>query len=184
MTDAGPVTNLQEYSVSDLAFAIKRSVENSFGRMRLRGEISSLSRPRSGHIYMDLKDADAVIAGVCWKTTAGRLKVTPEDGMEVIITGKITTYPKSSKYQIVIEALEMAGEGALLKLLEERKRRLGAEGLFNEDRKVDPPFLPEVIGVVTSPSGAVIRDILHRLADRFPPARFDLAGESPGRRCG
>ncbi len=168
MTDAGPVTNLQEYSVSDLAFAIKRSVENSFGRMRLRGEISSLSRPRSGHIYMDLKDADAVIAGVCWKTTAGRLKVTPEDGMEVIVTGKITTYPKSSKYQIVIEALEMAGEGALLKLLEERKRRLGAEGLFNEDRKVDPPFLPEVIGVVTSPSGAVIRDILHRLADRFP----------------
>ena len=168
MTDAGPVTNLQEYSVSELAFAIKRSIEDGFGRVRLRGEISGLSRPRSGHVYMDLKDADAVLAGICWKGVAGRLSVVPEEGMEVIVTGKITAYPKGSKYQIIIEAMEMAGEGALLKLLEDRKRKLGAEGLFDEDRKVDPPYLPDVIGVVTSPSGAVIRDILHRLADRFP----------------
>jgi exodeoxyribonuclease VII large subunit len=168
MTDADSVTNLQEYSVSELAFAIKRSIEDGFGRVRLRGEISGLSRPRSGHLYMDLKDTDAVLAGVCWKGVAERLGLVPEDGMEVIVTGKITAYPKGSKYQIVIEAMEMAGEGALLKLLEDRKRKLGAEGLFDENRKVDPPYLPEVIGVVTSPSGAVIRDILHRLADRFP----------------
>jgi exodeoxyribonuclease VII large subunit len=168
MSDAVPVTNLQEYSVSELAFAIKRSIEDGFGRVRLRGEISGLSRPRSGHLYMDLKDTDAVLAGVCWKGVAGRLGVVPEEGMEVIVTGKITAYPKGSKYQIVIEAMEMAGEGALLKLLEDRKRKLGAEGLFDEDSKVEPPYLPEVIGVVTSPSGAVIRDILHRLADRFP----------------
>lgn len=168
MADADPVSNLPEYSVSELAFAIKRSIEDGFGRVRLRGEISGLSRPRSGHVYMDLKDTDAVIAGVCWKGTVSRLGLTPEDGMEVIVTGKITSYPKGSKYQVVIEAMELAGEGALLKLLEDRKRKLGAEGLFDEDRKVDPPYLPEVIGVVTSPSGAVIRDILHRVADRFP----------------
>ena len=168
MTDAGSVTNLQEYSVSELAFAIKRSIEDGFGRVRLRGEISGLSRPRSGHLYMDLKDTDAVLAGVCWKGVVERLGIVPEEGMEVIVTGKITAYPKGSKYQIVIEAMKMAGEGALLKLLEDRKRKLGAEGLFDEDRKVDLPYLPEVIGVVTSPSGAVIRDILHRLADRFP----------------
>ena len=168
MTDAVSVTNLQEYSVSELAFAIKRSIEDGFGRVRLRGEISGLSRPRSGHLYMDLKDTDAVLAGVCWRGVVERLGIVPEEGMEVIVTGKITAYPKGSKYQIVIEAMEMAGEGALLKLLEDRKRKLGAEGLFDEDRKVDLPYLPEVIGVVTAPSGAVIRDILHRLADRFP----------------
>ena len=168
MINTGSVTNLQEYSVSELAFAIKRSIEDGFGRVRLRGEISGLSRPRSGHLYMDLKDTDAVLAGVCWRGVVERLGIVPEEGMEVIVTGKITAYPKGSKYQIVIEAMEMAGEGALLKLLEDRKRKLGAEGLFDEDRKVDLPYLPEVIGVVTSPSGAVIRDILHRLADRFP----------------
>jgi exodeoxyribonuclease VII large subunit len=168
MINTGSVTNLQEYSVSELAFAIKRSIEDGFGRVRLRGEISGLSRPRSGHLYMDLKDTDAVLAGVCWRGVVERLGIVPEEGMEVIVTGKITAYPKGSKYQIVIEAMEMAGEGALLKLLEDRKRKLGAEGLFDEDRKVELPYLPEVIGVVTSPSGAVIRDILHRLADRFP----------------
>ena len=168
MINTGSATNLQEYSVSELAFAIKRSIEDGFGRVRLRGEISGLSRPRSGHLYMDLKDTDAVLAGVCWRGVVERLGIVPEEGMEVIVTGKITAYPKGSKYQIVIEAMEMAGEGALLKLLEDRKRKLGAEGLFDEDRKVELPYLPEVIGVVTSPSGAVIRDILHRLADRFP----------------
>ena len=175
-------SNLHEYSVSELAFALKRSIEDGFGRVRLRGEISGLKKPASGHLYLDLQDADAVIAGVCWKSTLARLKLAPEYGMEVIVTGKITTYPKSSKYQIVIEGIELAGEGALLKLLEDRKKKLAAEGLFDDGRKVAVPFLPEVIGVVTSPSGAVIRDILHRLADRFPrhvllwPARVQGEG--------
>jgi exodeoxyribonuclease VII large subunit len=154
--------------VGELSGAVKRTVEDTFGYVRVRGEVSGFKRAASGHLYMALKDADAVIDAVCWKGTAGRLDLQPEDGLEVIATGRVTTYAARSKYQLVIERMEVAGEGALLKMIEERRRRLTAEGLFDAERKADIPFLPEVIGVVTSPTGAVIRDILHRLADRFP----------------
>jgi exodeoxyribonuclease VII large subunit len=160
--------NVPEFSVSELSFALKRQLEGAFPRVRVRGEISQPSFPRSGHCYFRLKDADAVLDAVAWKTTLPRLGLKIEEGMEVIATGKITTYAGSSRYQIIIDRLELAGEGALLKLLEDRRKKLAAEGLFDLDRKRELPFLPEVIGVVTSPSGAVIRDILHRLADRFP----------------
>jgi len=160
--------NLPVRSVSEMSQAIKRALEGSFEFVRVRGEVSGFKRAASGHLYFSLKDAGAVLDAVCWRGTAGRLGVAPEDGMEVIASGRITAYPGRSRYQIVIEQLELAGEGALLKLLEERKRKLAAEGLFAEDRKQALPYLPEVIGVVTSPTGAVIRDILHRLADRFP----------------
>src|SRR5436190_17544287 len=160
--------NVPEFSVSEISFALKRQLEGAFPRVRVRGEISQPSFPRSGHCYFRLKDENAVIDAVCWKTTRPRLGIKVEEGMEVIATGKITTYAGSSRYQIIIERLELAGEGALLKLLEDRRKKLAAEGLFDLDRKRPLPFLPEVIGVVTSPSGAVIRDILHRLAERFP----------------
>src|SRR6476661_10828539 len=160
--------NVPEFSVSELSFALKRQLEGAFPRVRVRGEISQPSFPRSGHCYFRLKDENAVIDAVCWKTTLPRLSIKVEEGMEVIATGKITTYAGSSRYQIIIDRLELAGEGALLKLLEDRRRKLAAEGLFALERKRPLPFLPEVIGVVTSPSGAVIRDILHRLSDRFP----------------
>ena len=140
----------------------------AFGYVRVRGEISGFKRHGSGHCYFALKDADAVLDAVCWRMTAMRLGLKPEDGMEVVCTGRLTTYPGRSKYQLVIDTIELAGIGALLKLLEERRQRLAAEGLFAAERKKQLPFLPEVIGVVTSPTGAVIRDILHRLADRFP----------------
>jgi exodeoxyribonuclease VII large subunit len=162
------IGNVPEFSVSELSFALKRQLEGAFPRVRVRGEISQPSFPRSGHCYFRLKDENAVLDGVCWKTTIPRLGLKIEEGMEVIATGKITTYAGSSRYQIIIDRLELAGEGALLKLLEDRRKKLAAEGLFDLDRKRELPFLPEVIGVVTSPSGAVIRDILHRLADRFP----------------
>ena len=160
--------NLPVYSVSEISAAVKRTMEDTFSRVRVRGEVSGLRRPGSGHIYLDLKDADGVIAAVCWRGVAARLSVVPEDGLEIIVTGRITTYGPASKYQIVIEDVELAGEGALLKLIEERRKKLAAEGLFDEDAKRPLPFLPDVIGVVTSPTGAVIRDILHRLDDRFP----------------
>ena len=160
--------NLPILSVSELSQALKREVEETFAYVRIRGEISGFKRAASGHMYLTLKDEDAVLDGVCWRGTAGKLSVAPEDGMEVIATGRLTTYPARSKYQIVIDQMEVAGEGALLKLLEERRKKLTAEGLFDEDRKQNLPYLPEVIGVVTSPTGAVIRDILHRLSDRFP----------------
>jgi len=160
--------NLPEFSVSELSFALKRTVEQAFDRVRVRGEISGFKRAASGHLYLALKDADAVLDAVCWKGTAARLGVKPEDGMEVICLGKLTTYPGRSKYQMVIEQMELAGEGALLKLIEDRRKRLAAEGLFDAERKRPIPALPTVIGVVTSPTGAVIRDILHRLSDRFP----------------
>ncbi|MDJ0946441.1 MAG: exodeoxyribonuclease VII large subunit [Kiloniellales bacterium] len=163
-----PGGNIPVFSVGEISQAVKRSLESTFDHVRVRGEISGFKRAASGHLYMSLKDENAVLDAVCWRGTAGRLGLRPEDGMEVIATGRITSYPGRSKYQIVVEALELAGEGALLKLLEERKRKLAAEGLFAEDRKRPLPYLPEVIGVVTSPTGAVIRDILHRLADRFP----------------
>jgi len=160
--------NLPVLSVSEISLALKRRVEESFDRVRVRGEISGFKRAASGHLYFSLKDADAVLDGVCWCGAAGRLGLAPEDGMEVVATGRLTTYPGRSKYQIVVESMDLAGEGALLKLLEDRRRALAAEGLFDTERKKPLPFLPEVIGVVTSPTGAVIRDILHRLADRFP----------------
>ena len=162
------VSNVPEFSVSELSFALKREIETAFPRVRVRGEISQPSFPRSGHCYFRLKDENAVIDGVAWKGTIPRLGIKIEEGLEVIATGKLTTYAGSSRYQIIVERLELAGEGALLKLLEDRRKKLQAEGLFDPERKRALPFLPEVVGVVTSPSGAVIRDILHRLADRFP----------------
>lgn len=161
-------TNVPEFSVSDLAMSMKRTLEDNYGRVRVRGELSRVSIAGSGHMYSSLKDDGAVIDAVCWKGTMAKLSVRPEEGMEVICVGRITTYPKSSKYQLVIESLELAGEGALLKMLEDRKKKLAAEGLFAAERKSPLPFLPRTIGVVTSPTGAVIRDILHRLSDRFP----------------
>ena len=161
-------SNVPEFSVSEISQALKRMVEGEFGHVRVRGEISGFKQAASGHLYMTLKDENSVLDAVCWRGTAGRLSVRPEDGLEIIATGRLTTYPGRSKYQIVIESVELAGEGALLKLLEERRKQLDAEGLFDAERKRDLPFLPGVIGVVTSPTGAVIRDILHRLADRFP----------------
>ncbi|HXQ42214.1 MAG TPA: exodeoxyribonuclease VII large subunit [Candidatus Udaeobacter sp.] len=160
--------NLPEFTVSEISQAVKRTLEGAFERVRVRGEISGFKRAASGHLYFALKDEEAKLDAVCWRGTAGRLAIKPEDGLEVIATGRISSYPGRSSYQLVVESLEPAGEGALLKLLEERRRRLGAEGLFDPERKRKLPFLPEVIGVVTSPTGAVIRDILHRLADRFP----------------
>ena len=160
--------NLPAYSVSEISFDLKRSIEERYGHVRVRGEIGRVSRPASGHVYLDLKDEKAVLSGVIWKGVASGLRIKPEQGLEVIATGRLTTFPGQSKYQIVIESLEPAGLGALMALLEERKKKLAAEGLFAEERKCAIPYLPEVVGVVTSPSGAVIRDILHRLADRFP----------------
>ena len=166
---ASTATNLVEYTVSELAFALKRTVEDAYGLVKLRGEISGFKgRHSSGHCYFTLKDEGACIEAVIWRSTFERLKFKPDEGLEVVARGRITTYPDRSKYQIVIDALEPAGIGALLAQLEERKKRLAAEGLFEAARKQPLPFLPRIIGVVTSPTGAVIRDILHRLADRFP----------------
>ncbi|TNE42813.1 MAG: exodeoxyribonuclease VII large subunit [Alphaproteobacteria bacterium] len=159
---------MPELSVSELSFALKKAIEDQFGFVRVRGEVGRVSRPGSGHIYLDLKDDKAVLNGVIWRGQAGRLRIQPEQGLEVVCTGKLTTFPGQSRYQIVIETMEPAGVGALMALLEERRKKLQAEGLFDEARKKPLPFLPQVIGVVTSPTGAVIRDILHRLSDRFP----------------
>jgi exodeoxyribonuclease VII large subunit len=169
MTSAENLINAPEFTVSELSSALKRTVEDAYGHVRVRGEISGFRGPHSsGHCYFALKDESAKIEAVIWKGVHGRMRFKPQEGLEVIATGKLTTYPGSSKYQIVIEAIEPAGIGALMALMEERKRKLGAEGLFDEARKQLLPWLPEVIGVVTSPTGAVIRDILHRLEDRFP----------------
>ncbi|MGV2497383.1 exodeoxyribonuclease VII large subunit [Pelagerythrobacter aerophilus] len=160
--------NAAPLSITEISNLLKRTVEDRFGFVRLRGELSGVKRAASGHVYCCLKDEGAVIDGVMWRTTAQRLTFVPEDGLEVVASGKLTTYPGRSKYQIVIDSLEIAGEGALLALLEKTRQRLAAEGLFAPERKRPLPFLPRTIGVVTSPTGAVIRDILHRLADRFP----------------
>ena len=160
--------NAPEFTVSELSGAVKRVIEGEFGFVRVRGEVGRVSRPRSGHVYLDLKDDRSVISGVMWKGTAARLQTQPEEGMEVIATGRLTTFPGQSKYQIVIEDIRPAGAGALMAMLEKRKAALAAEGLFAPERKKRLPYLPEIIGVVTSPSGAVIRDILHRLRERFP----------------
>lgn len=160
--------NVHEFTVSELSGAVKRSIEENFGLVRVRGELGRVTRAASGHVYLDLKDEKAVLSSVMWKGMASRLSINPEQGMEVIATGRMTTFPGQSRYQLVIDTLEPAGVGALMALFEERKKKLAAEGLFAAERKQPIPFLPEVIGVVTSPSGAVIRDILHRLRERFP----------------
>ncbi len=160
--------NIHEYSVSELAGALRRAIEDGFGFVRVRGEIGRITRAASGHVYLDLKDDKSVLSSVLWRNCADRLRIRPEQGMEVVATGRLTTFPSQSRYQLVIDSLEPAGVGALMALLEERKKKLAAEGLFAAERKRRLPFLPDVIGVVTSPSGAVIRDILHRLRERFP----------------
>lgn len=164
---ADTAPNVHEFTVSELSFALKRTIEESFGHVRVRGEIGRVSRPASGHVYLDLKDEKAVLSGVIWKGVAAGLRVKPEQGLEVVCTGRLTTFPGQSRYQIVIEHIAPAGVGALMALLEERKKKLAGEGLFAPERKKPLPYLPRVIGVVTSPSGAVIRDILHRVHDRF-----------------
>ncbi|MCB1366414.1 MAG: exodeoxyribonuclease VII large subunit [Rhodobacteraceae bacterium] len=166
--DPAPGENAPEYTVTELSGGIKRLIEGEFGHVRVRGEVGRVSRPASGHLYLDLKDDRAVLASVIWKGVARQLRTRPEEGMEVVATGKLTTFAGQSRYQMVIEHIAPAGVGALMAMLEKRKAALAAEGLFAPDRKQAIPYLPEVIGVVTSPSGAVIRDILHRLRDRFP----------------
>lgn len=163
-----PIHNQPAYTVTELSGALKRTLENAFGYVRVRGEISGYKLAPSGHAYFNLKDANAVLAAVCWKGSVFRLPFKPEDGVEVVCLGRVTTYEGQSKYQIIVEAMEPAGVGALMALLEKRKAQLAAEGLFDANRKRPIPFLPEVIGVVTSPTGAVIQDILHRIYDRFP----------------
>ena len=165
--------NIQEYSVSEISDSIKGTLENSFGYVKVRGEVSGLSRPASGHIYLNLKDDKAVIKAIIWRSSAARISFVPEDGLEVICSGKLTTgysdrYPGRSDYSIIVDSITPAGEGALMALLEQRKKKLAAEGLFEEQYKKSLPKYPETIGIVTSPTGAVIKDILHRLDERFP----------------
>ena len=161
-------SNAPEFTVSELSGAVKRTLEGEFGRIRVRGEVGRVVRARSGHIYYDVKDDRNTLACTTWKGQAARLSVQPEEGMEVIVTGRLTAYGAQSKYNMNVEELEVAGAGAMMAMLEKRKQQLTSEGLFAPERKKPLPYLPEVIGVVTSPSGAVIRDILHRLRDRFP----------------
>jgi exodeoxyribonuclease VII large subunit len=168
MSEAAVKPNLPEFSVSEIAGLLKRTVEDAFPFVRVRGEISGLKFATSGHVYFDLKDDKAVLNAIIWKPTARALRLKPEAGLEVVCTGRITTYPGSSRYQIIVEQIELAGRGALMAMLEERKKRLAAEGLFDAARKKPLPFLPQIVGVITSPTGAVIRDIMHRLNDRFP----------------
>ncbi len=165
---APAITNIPELSVSELSGAVKRTVEDAFGYVRVRGEISKVTLAKSGHLYTTLKDENAALEAVAWKATVQRLSIRPVEGMEVVATGRLTTYPGRSNYQLIIESLELAGQGAILKMLEDRKKKLAAEGLFDPALKKSLPFAPRTIGVVTSPTGAVIRDILHRLSDRFP----------------
>jgi len=165
--------NIQEYSVSEISDSIKGTLENSFGYVKVRGEVSGLSKPASGHIYLNLKDDKAVIKAIIWRSAAARISFVPEDGLEVICSGKLTTgysdrYPGRSDYSIIVDSITPAGEGALMALLEQRKKKLAAEGLFEEQNKKSLPKYPETIGIVTSPTGAVIKDILHRLNERFP----------------
>ncbi len=160
--------NAPEFTVSELSGAIKRTLESGFEHVRVRGELGRISRPASGHVYLDLKDERSVLAGVMWRGMTSRLRFQPEQGMEVVATGRLTTFPGQSKYQLVIESLQPAGVGALMALLEARKKQLAAEGLFEETRKKPLPFLPGVVGIITSPTGAVIRDMLHGFDERFP----------------
>jgi exodeoxyribonuclease VII large subunit len=166
---AGAPSNAPEWSVSELAGALRKTLEEAYGHVRLRGEVSGYRGPHgSGHAYFSIKDEGACIDAVIWKTAFARLRFKPQEGLEVVATGRVTTFPGKSKYQIIVEQLEPAGAGALMALLEQRKKLLAAEGLFDPERKRPLPYLPRIVGVVTSPTGAVIRDILHRLSDRFP----------------
>jgi len=160
--------NLPEFTVSELSARLKRTVEDAFPFVRVRGEISRVTRNANGNCYFDLKDENAVLAAVVWKLGWARLKIKPEQGLDVVCTGRLTTYQGQSRYQLVVERIELAGIGALMAMIEERRKRLAAEGLFDAARKRPLPYLPDVIGVVTSPTGAVLRDIMHRLMDRFP----------------
>ncbi|MCB5410551.1 exodeoxyribonuclease VII large subunit [Pseudogemmobacter faecipullorum] len=175
--------NSPEFTVSELSGAVKRVIEGEFGLVRVRGEIGRVSRPASGHLYYDLKDDRSVIAAITWKGQAARLSVRPEEGMEVVATGRMTTFPGQSKYQLIIDDIAPAGAGALMAMLERRRAALQAEGLFDPARKQPIPWLPKVIGVITSPSGAVIRDILHRLRDRFPRPVLIWPVPVQGERC-
>ncbi|MEE4117643.1 MAG: exodeoxyribonuclease VII large subunit [Paracoccaceae bacterium] len=166
--DGSAPGNTPEYTVAEISGAVRKTLEGAFGRVRVRGEVGRVFVARSGHLYFDIKDERNVLASVCWKGQVGRLHQRPEEGMEVVATGRLTTFGGQSKYQLTVDQVEAAGEGALMAMLEKRKRALAAEGLFDESRKRPLPRLPRVIGVVTSPSGAVIRDILHRLSERFP----------------
>ena len=166
--DRPAASNSPEFTVSELSGAVKKVIEGEFGLVRVRGEVGRVSRPASGHLYFALKDDRASLDAVSWKGQVARMQVRPEEGMEVIATGRMTTFPGQSKYQMIVDDVAPAGAGALMAMLEKRKAVLGAEGLFDPARKKPIPYLPKVIGVVTSPSGAVIRDILHRLRDRFP----------------
>ncbi|MGB0905997.1 MAG: exodeoxyribonuclease VII large subunit [Maricaulaceae bacterium] len=166
--NSNAATNAHEYSVSELAQTLKRTIEDTFGHVRVRGELGRVTIAKSGHCYLDVKDDKAVINSIIWKGQMSRLSMLPEEGMEVICEGKLTTYPGRSNYQLVISKMELAGAGALMALFEKRKTMLAAEGLFDQARKVELPFMPKTIGVVTSPTGSVIRDILHRIEDRFP----------------
>ncbi len=178
-----PSSNAPEFSVTELSGAVKRVIEGEFGRVRVRGEVGRVARPRSGHMYLDLKDDRAVLSGVIWKGVAGKLSTQPEEGMEVVATGRLTTFAGQSRYQMIIEEIAPAGAGALMAMLERRKAALAEEGLFAAERKRALPHLPEVIGVVTSPTGAVIRDILHRLRDRFPRRVIIWPVAVQGERC-
>ena len=160
--------NAPEFSVSELSSVLKRMIEGEFSNVRIRGEVGRVSRPASGHLYFDLKDDKSVIASVTWRGQASKLATQPEEGLEVVATGKITTFAGQSRYQMIVSEMSVAGIGALMAQLEKRKKKLEAEGLFDKNIKKEIPYLPEIIGVITSPSGAVIRDILHRLSDRFP----------------
>jgi exodeoxyribonuclease VII large subunit len=179
----GTPGNTPEYTVSEISGAVKKVIEGEFGRVRVKGEVGRVSRPASGHLYFDLKDDRAVIAAIAWKGSVARMQVRPEEGMEVVATGRMTTFPGQSKYQLIVEDVAPAGLGALMVMLERRRAALAAEGLFDAARKRPLPYLPRVIGVVTSPSGAVIRDILHRLRDRFACRVLIWPVAVQGERC-
>ncbi|TRD21711.1 exodeoxyribonuclease VII large subunit [Palleronia caenipelagi] len=178
-----PGDNAHEYTVSEISGAVKRTLEGSFGRVKVRGEVGRVFVARSGHLYFDIKDDRSVLASVAWKGQVARLTQPPEEGMEVVAFGKLTTFGSQSKYQLNVDDVQPAGVGALMAMLEKRKKQLEAEGLFAPERKRPLPYLPEVIGVVTSPSGAVIRDILHRLRDRFPRKVLVWPVAVQGRDC-
>jgi len=181
--DPIPGANEPEFTVSEISGAVKRMIEGEFGHIRIKGEVGRVTRARSGHLYFDLKDDRAVLSAVSWKGQAARLAVQPEEGMEVVATGRLTTFPGQSRYQMIVEDIRPAGVGALMAMLEKRKKMLAAEGLFAVERKVPIPYLPEVIGVITSPQGAVIRDILHRLRERFPRKVLIWPVAVQGDRC-
>lgn len=175
--------NEPEFTVSEISTAVKRTIEGTFDHIRIRGEVGRVVHARSGHLYFDIKDDRSVLGCTAWKGQVARLTVMPEEGMEIIATGRLTTFPGQSKYQMNVQDVAVAGEGALMAMLDKRKKKLAAEGLFDAARKQDIPFLPEVIGVVTSPTGAVIRDILHRLRDRFPRKVLIWPVAVQGERC-